>query len=188
MGKYKTLWVRGSIKGRQLFANQKKCDCYVEHHFNAAQRESASYTCCLTGSNASQKSMDWAKTYVNNVADATGAKKYNNTGVVRGGFRGRGNYNLYYTACPAILLEPLFCTNPEHAKIIKSDKGQKMLAICLVESVISMWPDGAKIALSCGHLFKPRSRDRGATVYGGGYEGDYALKVLKKADVMFQNI
>lgn len=86
---------------------------------------------------------------------------------------------------PAILLEPLFASNPRHADIIRSDEGQTRLARILVESIQRFLPDGGLVAFSIGHKGKrSRPNDRGASVLGGGMEADYAEIVLKKAQTM----
>ncbi len=90
---------------------------------------------------------------------------------------------------PAILLEPLFASNPQHADIIRSDRGQTDLARILVESIQRFFPNGGLIAFSVGHKYKESNPDdRGADLAGGGSEADYAEKVLNKAAVMLKAI
>ena len=90
---------------------------------------------------------------------------------------------------PAILLEPLFASNPRHAEIIRSEVGQKRLARVLVASIQRFFPNGGLIAFSVGHKYKDSSpSDRGDAVVGGGTEADFAEQVLLKAKAMLEAI
>ena len=143
----------------------------------------------VTGSNASRTSKNWGRWYANAVATFFGTKVAGDNGILVGGWNGRGDGNLKHTAMPAILLEPLFASNPQHADIIRSESGQTDLARILVESIQRFFPDGGLIAFSVGHKYKKSSpNDRGADLAGGGSEADYAEKVLKKAAVMLEAI
>ena len=83
---------------------------------------------------------------------------------------------------PAILVEPLFASNPDHAAWIRSEAGQDRLAQILADSIRRCFPDGGRLAFSIGHKYKTTSpNDRGAAVHGGGTEADYAEIVLGKA-------
>jgi hypothetical protein len=89
---------------------------------------------------------------------------------------------------PAILLEPLFASNPAQAEIIRSESGQTLLAQVLVESIYRFFPEGGLIAFSVGHKYKTsKPNDRGASLAGGGTEADYAEKVLQKAKEILEN-
>lgn len=90
---------------------------------------------------------------------------------------------------PAILLEPLFASNPQHADIIRSDDGQARLALILCDSIQRFFPKGGLIGFSVGHKYKPRNPpDRGAAVAGGGWEADFAEAVLQKAEAQLKQI
>jgi len=89
---------------------------------------------------------------------------------------------------PAILLEPMFVSNPQHAEWVRSTAGQDKLARILADSIIEAFPDGSRIGFSVGHKYKTsRPRDRGAAVYGGGTEADYAEIVMGKAKDILKN-
>ncbi len=45
------------------------------------------------------------------------------------------------------------------------------------------------MGFSVGHKYKTRNpNDRGASVYGGGWEADYAEMVLEKSKAMLENV
>ncbi len=188
MGNYEIHEYRGNYRWRQKQANLDGCAAYVEHHFNASPNQTANYTLVITGYHASETSKSWGKTYAKLVSQAFGTELGGVDGVLVGGFNGKGTGSLKYTAMPAILLEPLFVSNPEQAELVKSEEGQDKLAQCLVDSIRTTFPKGGKIGFSVGHKYKSSSpNDRGAAVYGGGTEADYAEIVLKKAKFMLEN-
>lgn len=189
---YEVLWVatenqRRDYYDRQKLANDEACDLYVEQHFNAKEYDRPGLgdnpSFCLVGSNASETSKKIARTYSAMVSDAFGTT---DQGAIQVKFKGRGDYNLRFTAMPAFLPEPLFVSDAELAMIAQSDIGQKKLAACLVATIKEHFPAGAKVAFSCGHLFKvSQPYDRGAPVVGTKGrvgEGDLALAVLQYAE------
>jgi len=178
MSKYQVkFYGQRRYKKRQRQANIDNCVAYVEHHFNSTEGKKANYTCVVTGSNASSTSKAWGRLYCKLVSEEFGTK---NKGLLIGGYRGRGNHNLYYTNMPAILLEPLFVSNPEQAALIKTEEGQERLARCLVKSIKEIFPDGGLIGFSIGH----KGVNAGAPVHGGGQEEQYAELVLDRAHDM----
>jgi len=186
---YQIQFVKGDYSYRQYLANLQKCDSYVEHHFNSSKKKQAKYCLGFVGSNASQKSQDLAAYYAQKIHETFGVPKGGRNGVMQAHKGGRGDGNLVHTDMCAILLEPLFGSNPQHAKIIKSEQGQEQLAKALVDTIVHFFPKGAKIAFSVGHKYKKsKPFDRGAKLWGGGYEADYAELVLNKAADMLRNI
>jgi hypothetical protein len=178
---YKVKFYKGEYLERQRAANKDKAVAYVEHHFNSAG-PTANYALVVVGSNASQTSVNWGSWYAKAVAEQFNTKVYRDDGVAKGGLNGRGDGNVKHTAMPAVLLEPLFVSNPQQADIVRSDSGQAALARILAESIRRFFPQGGLIAFSVGHKYKTsRPRDRGAALAGGGAEADYAEKVLKQA-------
>jgi hypothetical protein len=90
---------------------------------------------------------------------------------------------------PAILVEPLFCNNPQHCKWICSEEGQNRLARILGESIQRFFPNGGLVGFSVGHKYKTsQPNDLGAAVHSGGWEADFAEKVLLKAAKLMQAI
>lgn len=180
MKKYTVKFYSGDYPARQQKANADKAICYIEQHFNSVENKSANYAHAKVATNAGKTSKGMASTYAHLVA-----KKFNIAlgfapdGVDAGG---RGNGNLKYTNMPAILLEPLFISNPAQALIVKSEEGQKKLAEAIAETVKQYFPNGGLVAFSIGHKGKTSSpKDMGANVYGGGTEAQYAEIVLNKA-------
>lgn len=179
---YKVNFYKGNYVERQKNANKDKCVAYVEHHFNSSSDSASSYSVVITGSNASQTSKNWGRWYAAAVAREFNIPLGGDMGIVVGGYEGRGDYNLKFTDMPAILLEPLFASNPQHAEWIRSESGQNRLAQILCESIQRFFQKGGTIGFSVGHKYKTSSPDdRGVTVLGGGLEADYAEAVLDKA-------
>jgi hypothetical protein len=184
---YTVNFYTGDYYNRQQQANEDGCLCYVEQHFNSSADPAAGYCVVITGSNASQTSKNWGRWYAKTVAKEFGLRLGGDQGIVVGGYNGRGDYNLRHTNMPAILLEPLFASNPQHAERIKSDAGQHILASILKESIDRFFQKEGIVGFSVGHKYKDsRPNDLGAAVYGGGHEADYAEKVLEKAKVLIE--
>jgi len=187
MSNYEVHEYRGNYRWRQKQANRDGCVAYVEHHFNASINQAANYTLVITGYRASETSKNWGRDYAKLVSQAFGTELGGVDGLLVGGFSGRGTGSIKYTAMPAILLEPLFVSNPEQAELVQSEAGQDKLAQCLVDSIRTTFPRGGKIGFSVGHKYKISSpNDRGAAVYGGGTEAYFAEVVLKKAKFMLE--
>lgn len=186
---YQIRFYKGDYRLRQQQANEDGCKGYVEHHFNSSASSTAHYTVVITGSNASETSKNWGRWYARAVARELDVPLGGDQGIMVGGYNGRGDFNLRFTSMPAILLEPLFASNPQHAEWIRSDSGQTKLARILCESIQRFFQDGALIGFSVGHKYKTsRPNDRGALVYGGGWEAEYAEAVLEKARAMLEGI
>ncbi|BBO89452.1 N-acetylmuramoyl-L-alanine amidase [Desulfosarcina ovata] len=181
---YTVKFYKGDYSKRQNDANQDKAVAYVEHHFNSFTATS-NYAVVITGSNASTTSKNWGRWYAREVAEHFGIPVGGDNGIKVGGFGGRGDGSIKHTDMPAVLLEPLFASNPQHAEIIRSESGQSALAQILVESIRRFFPDGGLIAFSVGHKYKDSSpHDRGAPLAGRGNEADFAEKVLEKAQAL----
>lgn len=178
---------KGNYGVRQENANKDKCIAYVEHHFNSSKSPEADYTVVVVGSNASKTSCDWGRWYAKAVAKEFNVPVGGDKGILVGGYKGRGNANLRFTNMPAILVESLFASNPKHAGWIRSEQGQLRLAQVLRDSICHFFPKGGTIGFSVGHKYKTsRPKDRGAKVFGGGVEADFAEKVLEKAKTLLE--
>lgn len=185
---YEVVWCKGDYPVRQAQANAAKCVCYVEQHFNAklnddpdTQKDNPAL--CIVSANASVTSRNWASFYVKAIAAEFGVGM---AGVSVG--PARGDANLRYTKMPAILLEPLFCSDPQQAALIRSAAGQRRLARVLVDSIRRFFPDGGKVGFSVGHKYKLASPyDRGAALHGGGItEAECAEQVLLLAETLLE--
>lgn len=186
---YEVRFYRGEYRERQRQANEDGCVAYVEQHFNSSSSPAANYTVVIVGSNASQTSRNWGRWYAHAVGREFGIPVRGAEGIVVGGYEGRGDYNLRFTAMPAVLLEPLFVSNPVHAEWVRSESGQMRLARILSDSVQRFFQTGGLIGFSVGHKYKTsRADDRGAAVYGGGWEAEYAEEVLNRAKTLLEAV
>lgn len=185
---YSIFWAKGDYRDRQLTANREGCVAYLEQHFNALANDDPSTQAdngalCIVGGNASETSKNWAAWYTREVAAEFGIR---DNGVLVG--PRRGDFNLRYTAMPAILVEPLFVSDPTQAEIARSEDGQERLARIIVASIRRFFPDGGKVAFSVGHKYKTSNpHDRGAPVVGGGTEAELAEEVLHRAARMLRD-
>ncbi|MCK7496526.1 MAG: hypothetical protein MZW92_40665 [Comamonadaceae bacterium] len=109
----------------------------------------------LTGANASQTSRNWGRWYAQAVAREFGVPVGGEQGIVVGGYDGRGDYNLRFTDMPAILLEPLFASNPQHADgysaATTARRGWRRM---LCDSIQRFFQNGGLIGFSVGHKYK----------------------------------
>lgn len=191
--KYEVVFYRGDYSARQRQANADHAICYVEHHFNssvAADPTTADYSVVIVGSNASRTSIEWGRSYSKLVdQEFDEIKRVGGVdGVLIGGYGGRGDGNISDTKMPAILVEPMFCNDPEHAEVIRSKDGQERLAKVLVYSIRKTFPKGGKVGFSVGHKYKKSNpQDRGAALFGGGTEADYAEIVLTRAKILLES-
>ncbi len=184
---YEVRFYKGDYIQRQRQASADRAVAYVEQHFNASASPHAAYVVVITGSNASITSRNWGQWYSQATHREFSVPIGGDDGIKVGGYNGRGDGNLKYTSMPAILLEPLFVSNPAHAEIARSDDGQTRLARVLVDSIERFFPSGGLIAFSVGHKYKTSNpNDRGAAVVGGGTEADIAELVLLKAQAMLE--
>lgn len=184
---YEVRFYKGDYITRQRQANSDRAIAYVEQHFNSSASPNAGYVVVITGSNASHVSRNWGRWYSQAIHREFGVPIGGDDGIKVGGFNGRGDGNLKHTAMPAILLEPLFVSNPAQAAIARSEDGQIRMARVLVDSIERFFPGGGLIAFSVGHKYKTSNpNDRGAAVVGGGTEADIAEQVLLKAQAMLQ--
>lgn len=184
--RYETKFYTGNYDERQRAANADKAICYVEQHFNSGTEKSTGSE-VVVATNASQTSKDWGTLYAKSIAEEFQIPlRRKPTGLLIGGYKGRGNFNLRFTHMPAILLEPLFVSNPDEAAIVKVEEGRQRLAKVLVDTIKTTFPQGGLVAFSIGHIGKRSNpRDRGAAVHGSNlFEGDYAHMVLQIAEQM----
>lgn len=110
---YKVKFYTGNYGERQEAANKDECVGYVEHHFNSTTSSTADYTMVIVGSNASRTSKNWGRWYAQAVGREFDIPVGGDQGIVVGGYGGRGDYNIRLTDMLAILLEPLFASNPK---------------------------------------------------------------------------
>ena len=185
---YQVKFYKGDYRKRQIKANKDKCILYIEHHFNSSPDPNPNYCVTIVGRNASKKSKAFGIAYCKYLSALLDIPIGGGNGIMIGGYSGKGDYNLKFTNMPAVLLEPLFVSNPKQAQLAKSENGQVLLAQVLADNIKEFFPDGGLIGFSVGHKYKDRyPDDRGANVYGGGTEADYAEQVLLKAKDLLES-
>lgn len=160
---------RGPLYQRQVDANKAGCICAVEQHLNASTNRTVNYAMALVARNASEKSKDLARDYTALVAQEFGIR---DAGIVVG--PPRGEYNIKFYHCPAMLVEPGFVSNHDFADRIQSGEGIDALARVLVDAICRNFPDGGLVALSVGHLYRGTA-DQGAPVNDEGDAPDPAF-------------
>ena len=177
--------VTGEYRDRQIEANNRKADLYLEQHINSSISESPDYGLGVVATNASKRSEEIAAWYAKEAGirfDVGGPLDHDigyDTGVRVGG---RGNNNLAYTNMPAVILEPWFASNPTQAAKMNTSDGTLAGAQLLVDLVKQFFPEGGIIALSIGHEGKPSApNDQGAPIVGGGWESEWSFQVVHKA-------
>ncbi len=158
-GKYWHVWrARGPLYQRQIEANRAGCVAAFEQHLNSTTDKDVNYAMAIVAKNASEKSKAWGRDYIDRVVKEFGNKK--------GGLSigpPRGEYNIKFYRCPAILLEPGFVSNYLFANVAQGGEGIDALARVLVDSVCEMFPGGGLISCSVGHLYRG-TPDSGAPV------------------------
>lgn len=186
---YEVKFYDGDYKERQEKANDDKCVCYVEQHFNSSANKEANYSVVIVGDNASGLSQAWGRWYAEKIAESFGLPLGGDNGIMIGGYDGGGNENLIYTHMPAVLLEPFFISNPAGAQLVRDEQMQSLLAQILVRSIKQYFPTGGRVAFSVGHKGKrSKPHDRGAILYGSDheYEADCAEYVLELAKYLLE--
>jgi len=195
---YQVEMLTGDYSVRQRKANELGAICYLEAHFNASTTSTASYTLVLVAHNGSEKSISWADYFSDLVSETFGINQGGEDGVLKTTPADRGDSNLSLTNMPAILIEPLFASNPEQAEIIVSGEGRNLLAQIITQSITASFPEGGLVGFSVGHKYKTsRPADRGAGISIpdpdptddlGHSEADYAEDVLLRAREMLENL
>jgi len=179
---------RRGYRDRQLFANQEGADLYLELHLNAVVYDRPDVednpSTVLVASNASAKSRFFAAALARMASERL---DYKNGGMRMLGPGDRGYWNLYYTSMPAVLSELLYVSDEQQARLALSDGGPGFLASLHRRAIYQQFPDGCRVAISVGHMFKPSPHqwDRGAPVTKavdnpeGKAEADICLEVAE---------
>ncbi|RLE64926.1 MAG: hypothetical protein DRJ47_06525 [Thermoprotei archaeon] len=190
MAKHRVLFFHGDYPYRQMLANEKGVDVYIEHHFNTGPKE-ANYCMAVVAHNAPQKSIEIAETYVDLVSKKFNIPKCESDppGVKICRFRERGDFNLRFLKMPGLIVMPLFVSNADHVRMLIDEGGHIALAEILTETIRTHFPKGGLIGLSVGHKYRRKSpTDRGAPVrnYPEYYEADVAEWVLWQVKYMLE--
>jgi hypothetical protein len=142
---YKVQFYHGRARECQIHANMDNCIAYLQAHFSISENPKDNYASVAIGSNASPITKRWAKYYIKLIQDDFGITLGGNEGVLIGGTNGENELDLIYSNMPAILVKPLFATNPLQAEWIKTKSVQARLAKSLVRSIQNIFPDGGLI-------------------------------------------
>lgn len=185
MSKFRAVRLVGGYRERQIKANRLRCAGYAEFHLNALEYDrpgsSDNPAMVICASNASETSKRWGYQYANAAAKAFDLPSQ---GVHLRSAGQRGYWNLYYTKMPAVLLEPLFISDPDTAEIAISDQGVEKMAGIFMASTQDVFPEGGIFGLSVGHI-GARPGDRGAPARGRdggiiGWEGEICERVVSR--------
>jgi hypothetical protein len=189
MSKYKVLWVASAetprdYRARQIYANEQGAVCYLEGHYNAKEYDKPGTqdnpALAVIASNSSQKTRDMGRWFCAEISKAFG---HPNGGLYVRGPNENGYGNVAYAKGNSLLLEPLFVSDEEQARIAKSPVGIETIATIIFQMIVKFYPNGGLIALSPGHKYKVTSpSDRGAPVHPsvGGWEADLAELYMKR--------
>jgi N-acetylmuramoyl-L-alanine amidase len=186
---YKVKFYTGDYHIRQKAANLDKAVLYLEGHANSSTSVSADYSMAVVATNHSKKSyqfaVDFARECGSSFKAAHGTVErpaiYGADGVRVGD---RGNGNLALANMPAVLLEPVFASNPHQAEYAESDEGLDRLAGIINSLVRLHFPKQGLIAFSIGHIGKTsQPKDRGAAWVGKRFanEASYVTEYMKRA-------
>ncbi len=124
--------VKGDYPDRAKWANANGVDVYLAGHLNSFDGK-ANYSLVEVSFNSSGKSKVLA------CALLDGFKKYLGLRTVYKHLdQGeRGNSCVKYTSMPAVILEPLFIDNPDHARMLKIGEGHKKIAEAIRDAIRS---------------------------------------------------
>lgn len=154
-------------RDRQNYANSQNAGLYVEFHFNAKEYDKPGVqdnpATVLVCNNAGTLTRKLAADFADHISRAFG---HPNGGLLIRSPGDRAYYNLYYSRPPAILIEPLYVSDPTQAALAMREDTQQRIAEILRDVVVKYFPDGVSVACSLGHKFKPAPHhfDRGAPI------------------------
>jgi N-acetylmuramoyl-L-alanine amidase len=184
---YRPIILRGDYAGngasgheRQESAKREGCICVVEFHFNSDSDSKArgGETHFQKGVPDSLKFADamWAE-IASTGLPSHGTEPVKSTAVAkRSAFIDR--YEM-----PAILLEPLFVSNPGQAKWIHDPKNVGNLASVISAGIKGQFPKGGRVGLSPGHAYKTNTpEDKGAKCALGDHEVDHVLALVEQVE------
>lgn len=182
---HKAVRLVGGYRERQMKANALKCTGYAEFHLNALEYDrpgpADNPAMVICAENASDTSKRWGFQHANAAGRAFDLPV---AGVQLRRAGQRGYWNLYYAKMPAILIEPLFISDPDTAAIALSEEGVLKMAEIFMTSTKSVFPEGGLFGLSVGHI-GARPGDRGAPARGHdgsivGWEGEICERVVSR--------
>lgn len=162
------------LKPRQLQAKSEGCALTLDFHFNSNGSSALGGEVYYKDGDAKAKA---AASAVINVFRSLNLPDHGDP--LKPASEGRAAFILAY-ACPAILLEPLFISNPTQAAWIRDAANLTALGQGIARAIKASTGERDKIGLSIGHLGKDSApNDRGARHATEGWEADYARRLAE---------
>ena len=162
------------MKPRQIQAKSEKCALTIDFHFNS--NGSTAIGSEVYFKDGDSKSRDFAKAVID-VFRALNLPDHGDP--LKPASEGRAAFILAYD-CPAVLIEPLFISNPTQAAWIRDANNLASLGQGIARAIKLKTTAGDKIGLSVGHFGKDSAPDdRGAKHAIEGWEADYAKKLAE---------
>lgn len=184
MSLYTIIRLTGDYPDRQREATEAGAILYLEQHCNASTDPRICYPAGLyRGDVDAARGMALAAEYAAVVAETCPVPMSPPRPVaLLTSSRGYGNLRHLGPNVVGCLMEPGHVSHPPFAAWAKSAEGVEALARAIVHVVRGACPKGGTIALSVGHAGKvSEPTDRGAPVFGGGWESDLATAVVDRA-------
>lgn len=176
----------GESKETQDKANIDRCNAYLDFQFNISSDPRDNYTAVAVASNASRISKFWARQFTHLIGEDFGLTIGGNNDILIGGVDGKSELNLIYTHMPAILILPLFISNPLHASWIRDKSVQFRIARNLAKSIYFSFPNGGSFAFTTSS-YKPEDLEIVKPIFGPEDPTEYALMILRQTCIMMQS-
>lgn len=178
----KITWLTGdyaNVTTRQEQAAQRGCAVTVDFHFNGNGPDAKGGEVWYKPGNAKAKAL--GQTIVNGYA-ALNLPFHGDEPLKEAVPGNRASFIRHY-ACPAVLVEPLFVSNPSasQAAWIHDNSNVESLAGTIAAALEEATEDeNAVVGLSIGHLYKPSARgDTGVDCVRGDTEAKHAKAVAE---------
>jgi len=176
----------GDSKEKQNKANKDKCTAYLDFQFNISANPQNEYTSVAVASNASRASKYWGKQFCQLISEDFGIPIGGNNGILIGGEYGKNELDLIYSHMPAILVSPLFISNPVQASWIKDKSLQFQIARSLAKSIYSTFPNGDSFAFTATP-YTPEEYKMSKLIFGSEDPVNYAKMILRQTCIMMQS-
>jgi len=176
----------GTSKDKQLKANYDKCTAYLDFQFNINSNPKLNYTVVAVASNASRISKYWGRQFAQFISEDFAIPVGGNNGILIGGENGKNELDLIYTYMPAVLILPLFISNPIQASWIKDKSLQFQIARNLAKSIYSTFPNGGSFAITASS-YTPEEYKQTKSFFGNEDPVNYAKMILRQTCIMLQS-
>lgn len=178
----KITWLTGdyaNVTNRQEQAAQRGCAVTVDFHFNGNGPDAKGGEVWYKPGNAKARAL--GQTIVNGYAALN--LPFHGTEPLKEAVPGNRASFIRHYACPAVLVEPLFVSNPSanQAGWIHDDANVEALAAMIAAALEEATEDeNAIVGLSIGHLYKPSAPgDTGVDCVRGDTEAKHAKAVAE---------